>query len=395
MTTLEGLVRRRCGNRTARRYPRVPMVVAIPVRNEAERILRCVDALDAQQDAAGTPLARGHLRVVLLTNACTDGTFDSLFDRLEAWRTAVEVVDVVLPDHLRHAGYARYLANHAALDLLDGDDGLLFMTDADSCVPSTWIATYAAMLRSGYDAVIGRVDLHPGDSSEIPLPLQHRCAQEERYAGLLDRLESCIDPLVHDPWPRHYNASGANLAMRVDALAPLGDFPVLACGEDKALAHALERCGCRLRHDCGTLVHTSGRLFGRAVGGMADTLRHRLKVPGTPCDERLEGADDALFRASLRRALRQLFARGDASPEAISTVLARFEVQAGEMAGSRAETDFATYWDALERSITRLGRRAIIPNQLPIEIKRAESLLQEVQRPDWSFVLVSDEERLA
>jgi hypothetical protein len=380
-------------NRAARRYPNPLLAVAIPAHNEVERIVRCVDALNAQQDTSGTPLAKDLMRVVVLANSCTDGTYAALVERLDRWQVAITVIDIHLPRALCNAGSARYLANHAALDLLPADDGLLFMTDADSCAPPHWISTYAQMLQSGYDAVIGSVDFHPDDCSEIPPPLQHRCVLEDRYASLLDELESRIDPLRHDPWPRHFSASGANIALRVDALQRIGDFPRIALGEDKALARALVARDCRVRHDCQTRVHTSGRLFGRAAGGMADTLRHRFKVPGSVCDERLESAEQALWRASVRRALRDTFSDGTPSKEAIADVMARFGMEtAGLAAGNFC---FEAFWDALERHHPRLIRHPITPCRLMAEIRHAERLLEEVRDQAWSFALPCNEEQWA
>jgi hypothetical protein len=298
-----------------------------------------------------------------------------LLDHIERWRVGVTVLDVSLPYAHRNAGCARHLVNHAAWNLLPDRGGLLFMTDADSCAPPNWISTYAKMLRSDYDAVAGCVDLQPDDCAEVLTALSERGELEDRYTLLLDRLECLIDPVAHDPWPRHFSASGANLAIRVEALQTITDFPRVACSEDKLLARMLEAQGCRVRHDCITKIHTSGRLFGRAEGGMADTMRERIRVPNAPCDERLECVASACFRARLRRALRDAFAQGSITKSDIRIILSAFDMDTDGVFWGAERATFGTFWELLEQSHPRLQRQAITPDRLTTEIQEAQRLL--------------------
>lgn len=93
------------------------------------------------------------------------------------------------------------------------------------------------------------VDIRPDDRSGITGGLAHRNEMEARYAVMLDEIESTIDPIRHDPWPRHFSTSGANTAVRIQAVRRLPDFPVFPCGEDKALVRALEAHDLRVRPD--------------------------------------------------------------------------------------------------------------------------------------------------
>lgn len=375
MRQLETLLRHTRNNRLAQKYPRPVIAVAIPVSNEVERIARCIEALANQRDLSGCLLARGLVRVVLLTNGCTDGSYDLIERHMEHWRIAISAYDISLPRIRQNAGSARHMANHVALDLLP-KSGLLFMTDADSCAPPQWIASYGALLRSGYDAVAGLVNLHPDDCAEILLPLHQRIALEERYTEMLDELDAFIDPVVHDPWPRHYNASGANIAMRVDAIRGVDDFPQIACGEDRLLIRRLEAQGRRVRHDRQLRVLTSGRLVGRAAGGMADTLRHRLKTPDTPCDPRLEALDSAYARASLRREMRDLWKADEHNLASASPWADYLGVTVSNVQDVFHAKTFESAWHCLEESAPALERRPISPCQLPEEIQKAERLLR-------------------
>jgi hypothetical protein len=272
------------------------------------------------------------------------------------------------------------------VDIIEPVDGALFMTDADSCAPPDWIARYSSMLRQGWDAVAGSVDINDADRDQIVPSLDRRNRLEGVYTGLLDELETLIDPVDHDPWPRHFNASGANIAARVSAIRQLGDFPSIACGEDRAFIRAMEAKDLRVRHDLATRVHTSGRLFGRALGGMADTLRHRTHVPESPCDERLECADNACLRASLRATWRRM----QLSPKSERALVEQFAkdlaVPLQAVASAAAMKTFGQSWDALEAASPRLVRHPVLPSVLPHEIQRASNLLCGVRRgvlPSW------------
>ena len=50
-------------------------------------------------------------------------------------------------------------------------------------------------------------------------------------------------------------------------------------GEDRALVVALENANLKLRHAPAVSVITSGRLIGRAPGGVADALAFRTENP--------------------------------------------------------------------------------------------------------------------
>lgn len=353
--------------------------VAIPVRNETRRILACIDALAAQRDGGNQPFPVGSIHVVLLFNNCSDGSFALAKSQLARWPLAITAYDVVLPDELSHVGHARRLANHAALRDLPSD-GVLFMSDADSRVPADWIACHSALVRTGCEAIAGMAELSPDDHGDIPPSLMHRSALEERYARLLDELESTIDPLAHDPWPRHYSACGANMAVRAGAMRRLDDFPDVACGEDRQLIASLERADQRVRHDTETRVLTSGRLFGRAVGGKADTLRHRVVTPEAACDERLECAATAQRRATLRAHLRSIWTQAKRSDRTFDTLAADSGLASTTLREVCAMPRFGDAWNMFESCVPGLSRLAIPPSRLALEIGRCEDLLGATRR---------------
>jgi hypothetical protein len=126
-------------------------------------------------------------------------------------------------------------------------------------------------------------------------------ALEREYADLLDAIADLLCPDPADPRPRHTEASGASLAMTADAYLKAGGVPRVPSGEDRALIKALRRIDARIRHDPAIRVVVSGRVVGRAEGGMADTIRRRLIHQDVFTDESLEPPGDAFRRADFRR----------------------------------------------------------------------------------------------
>lgn len=103
-------------------------IVAVPVRNEAERIVACLRAIDAQEG-----LAPGALGVVLFLNNCTDGTGEIVAGLLPSLAVSVRVLNEDFTG--AHAGWARRKAMDEAAAWLGEAGGAILSTDADSRVP--------------------------------------------------------------------------------------------------------------------------------------------------------------------------------------------------------------------------------------------------------------------
>lgn len=290
--------------------PPVRAVVAIPARDEAERLAACLVAL-AKQRRTATPSAQP-FGVLLLLNNCSDQSA-VLGARLRATLPyPLQISTVTLPGHLSNAGYARRLAMDAAaawLSASTSEDGLfdecfLLTTDADSRVAPDWIDRHFRLFRAGVDAVAGLVRDDPTELRRLPAQLRQRGRLEERYADLLTELESVLNPLPWDPWPRHSMASGASIGLRLSWYYRIGGLPLLSTGEDRALLDCLAASGAQIRHCRKTVVTTSCRLVGRAHGGMAETMRERIETPDSPCDETLPPLWLAINRFLLKAAER-------------------------------------------------------------------------------------------
>jgi len=171
------------------------VLVAVPVKDEAERIADCLRALALQQEV----LADG---VVLVVNNTTDGTADVVRALLPVLPVPVHVVEHWFPPERASAGSARRLGMERAAAML-GEGGALLTTDADGRVPPDWVAANLWHLRAGADAVAGRALIDPVEAALIPAKLHEDDAEECAYAALLDEVAALLDPEPWNPWPRH------------------------------------------------------------------------------------------------------------------------------------------------------------------------------------------------
>lgn len=283
-------------------FDAVPAVVAIPVRDEAERIGDCLLALDGQAGAAPPG-------VVLLVNNTQDGTVRRVAELVPGLRVPVRVLERVFPPGQAHAGQARRAAMEEA-DARAPAGVPLLTTDADGRVEAEWLAANLRHLRRGAEAVFGMAVIDPVEAQRIPPALHEADGREVAYAALLDEIECLLDPDPHDPWPRHTEHSGASIAVTRTVFRAVGGMPALPLGEDRAFHAALRRADARMVHARDVRVVVSGRILGRAAGGMADTIRRRLAAPDTELDDALEPVADRVRRVRRRRAARDAFVPG-------------------------------------------------------------------------------------
>ena len=344
------------------------IVVAIPARNEAERIGPCLEALDAQVGAQVD-------HIVLLVNNSDDGTAGLARAASIRPGTVLHVLERTLPPDQATAGHARRLAMAAAARLA-GPGGMLLTTDADGQVDPDWLAANLAALRAGAELVAGWVDLHPVEWGNIPIALHQDDARECAYDALCDEIHARLDPDPFDPAPRHTQHSGASLAMTAAAFARCGGVPALPCGEDRALVAALRRVDARMRHAPQVHVTVSGRVEGRSPGGMADTIRRRLTQPDLALDDRLEPAADCARRAWCRAEARRAF---DSRSHDLGPLSARLEMLAAEVALALRAQYFGVAWECIEAAAPALGRRTVPVAQIRTQILAAQAILATLQ----------------
>lgn len=245
--------------------------VVIPAKNEAATIERTLAALADQRFADPR-----HVDVIVYANDCSDDTaarVDNAQRRTPQLR--ILVATGALPRDAAHIGRARRAVMDAAAERFFAagrPGGIIASTDADSIVDRLWIAqTIAAM--HDVDAVTGRIEVIPAEWDALPPHMRNNLALHTSYVRALATLEAVLDPLDHDPAPRHSDHFGASFAVTARAYRAAGGCPELPQLEDLALYRALLRSGARVRHSNAVHVATSARTLARVEGGFATHLR--------------------------------------------------------------------------------------------------------------------------
>jgi hypothetical protein len=286
----------------------------------------------------------------------------------------LHIVEREFPPEQAHAGQARSLALRLAAEIVC-PDGVLLTTDADGQVAPDWLVTNMSALRSGADAVAGRAHIDPVEAARIPAHLHDDDARECHYGTLLDEIDWLVDPDSFDPWPRHTEHSGASIAVTCAAWRRAGGMPALDLGEDRAFFTALRRVDAVIRHDPAVRVMVSGRIDGRARGGMADTIRRRIGRQDELLDDQMEPAADRLRRATLRAACRTAWA-GQACSYELAAGLA---LPSTELRDFLSADFFGEAWNAIELASRRLRRERVARRDLAQETDNASAILEALR----------------
>jgi hypothetical protein len=356
------------------RRPHSPMhrgfvVVAIPARDEADRVSACLLALARQTRCPDA--------VLLLTNNCRDATAAIAYAMAPALPYRLHVASHDFPVQHASAGHARRLAMTLA-ERLVRPDGILMTTDADAVAAPDWIERNSEAIVAGADLVCGRAVLSPCEAALIPAHLHADDALECGMLELLDRIAAGLDPDPADPLPRHSEAAGASLAVTCAAFRRAGGFPAVPSGEDRAFARALTRLDARIRHDPAVVVSVSGRTVGRAIGGMADTIRRRMQQQDEFTDEQVEPAVDAYRRYDFRRRVRRAWRR-QSLPRELAIDLG---IDLQRLSCMLTERYFGSLWACVEVASPFLARRRVRFSGLARQIDHALHLLEHVGAPN-------------
>ncbi len=342
-------------------------VIAIPVKDEDQRIAACLSSLSTQE---GVTLS--DVTVLLMLNNCTDGTADTVRALAPSLPFRLELHQVALDPAHANAGWARRLAMEAAAQIVAAD-GVLMTTDADTILHCDWIEANLREIEAGHDAVAGYVMADPTELMELPPAILERGRLEWEYQQLAAELDARVDYEAHDAWPRHNQNCGASAAVTLRAYRLIGGLPPRPVGEDRALFEMIRRIDGKIRHSLEVQVVTSARTDGRASGGLADEIRLRTD-PDHPCDEALEVAVATLRRAQWRFELRQAWDDGkiDALTDAWSKTL-RIDPEDFRTAAHRRH--FGAFWAELEGLSPKLVRHLVTPVELKREHRRIRRLV--------------------
>jgi cellulose synthase/poly-beta-1,6-N-acetylglucosamine synthase-like glycosyltransferase len=299
---------------TAYSSTRLRCIVAIPVKDEAQRLPACMAALSGQKDQQARVIPSDSFGIVIFANNCRDDSARLAVSLGERYSLPLRIIDATLPPAAAHAGNARRGAMDVAAAWLAEErvagGGVILTTDADSRVSPHWIANNVAEIDAGADCVLGSVVVDE-EGDLLPPALHRRGRLEAIYETLLTEISALLDPVEQNPWRHHATISGARIAMTREAYLAIGGVPRVPLGEDKALVAELVRRDGKIRFFPDVEVTTSGRTEGRAPGGVADTLRLRSGSPNSFCNDALVPFRIAIERAKCRRRVRILWSAGD------------------------------------------------------------------------------------
>ena len=344
------------------------------MRDEAERIGSCLHALAGQRNAA-------HPEVLLLVNNTTDATLAEVSRARRALPLSIRVVEHEFAPAEADAGHARRMAMDLAAGCARPADVLL-TTDADGQVEPDWLAANLRHLRAGADAVAGCAVIDPVEAAAIPAALHAADARECALAAVLDEVAALLDPEPHDPWPRHTEHSGASICVTLDAYRRAGGIPAVPIGEDRAFFAALRRVDARVRHAPDVRVTVSGRVLGRARGGMADTIRRRMIAPDPLLDDAIEPVGAAARRARLRGRLRRAHGAGHAEGALAQLLRRDLRLGAERVEWLVGRPTFGEAWAEAEARSPALARVAVPAARLDAEMAAALALRDALRGRD-------------
>ncbi|WP_460620405.1 glycosyltransferase family 2 protein [Hymenobacter tenuis] len=328
--------------------------IIIPAKDEAHSITAVLAALAAQTDLQGCPLPMQKFEVLVLANNCQDGTAQVARAAAAQYPTlTVHVAEITLPPAEAHVGRARRLLMDEAcrrLEMAGNASPFIASTDADTLVSNTWLAAIEAELAAGADAVGGRI-LTPSSGSWNPS--RRYQLQDATYHLLCARLEQLVDPISHDPWPRHHQHFGASLAITAAAYRQVGGLPVVPYLEDEALCQALLRHDLRLRHSPAVRVFTSDRHEGRVAVGLSWQLRQWATLQQAQQEPTVENPTCLMAEWQLRRAVRQLWQQPASNQyRTWATVQAATHLNATQLSGVlKSHATFGQLWESIRARI--------------------------------------------
>jgi glycosyltransferase involved in cell wall biosynthesis len=309
--------------------PELKVCVVLPVKDEADNIFSTLEALRQQFDLNNQRLAYNVYEILLLANNCLDNTAQIACEYAKRHPGfALHVTSVELTSDLAHVGFARKMVMDEAsrrFSLLHNSSGIIASTDGDTIADSKWIAHIIYEIEQGAEAVGGKIDTV---STEIACGDYYLA--DEKYRTLLAQLESILDPALHDPWPRHFQYFGANLAIKSSVYEAVGGLPAKRFLEDSALHEALFRKDIKIRKSPYVLVQTSPRLAGRVEIGFSEQLRTWAQMKEERRLQFVPSASEMITLFYIRKELRRLWENRyqGISEEAVQRIASEFHLTA-------------------------------------------------------------------
>lgn len=289
-------------------HDNLKVCITIPARNEEKLITDTLMALYNQRGSYGQLLDKSTYEILILANNCSDDTIGQITRVANAYPDfRLYVADMHFEEEDAHVGICRRILMDSAAARLEAvgrrADGIIISTDADTRVDSRWLYFTLKGFSLGCEVLGGRIMI---TSEDKVAQIMH--VKDERYRMLCVKLETIIDPVEHDPWPRHFQCFGPSTAVRCDVYRKVGGIPILPHLEDAYFAKNLYMIDAKIRHSPYVKVYSSGRLCGRVSFGFSRQLQLWKSMQLREEEVWVEGMAALRMKYLARRDMRLLFA---------------------------------------------------------------------------------------
>ena len=250
--------------------------VVIPARDESEFLQKTLESFTNQIDLCDAALDADIFEIILLLNNCRDNSADvaRAFQK-EHKNINLHIREIELPLSDSNSGFVRRILMNEAFQRLTKNrenGGIIITTDGDTRVADDWIAANIYEIKTGADAVGGRILF-----SETELAAMNPAARrfhliDEKYQLLVAELEAILDFQTHDAAPRHHQHFNGSFAATTEIYEKAGGVPEVSSMEDVAFFRALMRIDAKVRHSPLVKVFTSARNSGRTEAGLSTQI---------------------------------------------------------------------------------------------------------------------------
>jgi hypothetical protein len=360
---------------------RLQWSVIVPVCNEADHLADTLDALRQQTDNAGQSIDPQQYEVLVLLNNCTDASPQIAAQYQKKHPTfRLHLATIQLPPECANVGTARRLLMDEACQRLlttTGPGGIIASTDGDTTVAPDWLWQIEQEISRGCDAVGGRILTRAGAGSDPAIRQWH--LRDVTYRTLVAQAEALLDPCPHDPWPRHFQHFGANLALTCQAYQRAGGLPAVPHLEDEALYRALLRVDARVRQSPAVRVFTSTRTQGRVAIGFSEQLRYWDKMNQNGCGQVVEPATAIIRKIRARRQLRACWQQPiSLSNSALCAVAKALSLDPRWLISQLTECRyFGQLWERVEQQIADTNCGNCKPEPITDAIARLRAFLRQ------------------
>ena len=290
--------------------PACSVSVVIPVRNEALHLEKTLAGFLQQVDLNGKILNPDLFEIILLTNNCTDNSFEIARKfQVKNRFLNLNIADITTSKTNANSGFVRRLLMQNAYERLilnNKNGGIILTTDGDTQVAANWIAANIFEIKNGADAVGGRILFDDEELEQMNPAAKYFHLIDEKYRLLSAEIESFLDYLPHDSFPKHHQHFNGSFAVTTDAYRKAGGIPEVRFLEDVAFHQSLMRIDAKFRHSPIIKVYTSARSKGRTEAGLSTQINDWINLRENGKDFLVESAETLEKRFTFHGKLRLL-----------------------------------------------------------------------------------------